>query len=58
MHRAQMNIERSLSQVSKEGLQHSDFNGAGGWGGGGGGHYLFSTFFPKSESERELFKAK
>lgn len=32
MHRAQMNIERSLSQVSKEGLQHSDFSGAGGVG--------------------------
>lgn len=26
--------------------------------GGGGVVYLFSTFFPKSESERELFKAK
>lgn len=49
-----MNIERSLSQVNKEDLECSDFSRAV----LGGGCYLLSTFFPKCESERELFKAK
>lgn len=51
-----MNIERSLSQVNKEDSARSDFSSA--VVRGGREVYLFSTFFPKSESERELFKAK
>lgn len=54
--RVQMNIERSLSQVNKEDSARSDFSSA--VVRGGREVYLFSTFFPKSESERELFKAK
>lgn len=48
-----MNIERSLSQVNKENLERLDFSRAV-WGEKGG--YLFSTFFPTSESERAVQK--
>lgn len=50
-----MNIERSLSQVNKEDLERSDFSRAV-WGDRGG--YLPAQCLSKSESERELFKAK
>lgn len=56
MHRAQMNIERSLSQVSKEGLQHSDFSGAGGWGGVGEGIICSALSFQKVSQKESCSK--